>query len=54
MRERAEGVGGLLLVRSEPGRGTRFRLRFPALTPSAAETPAGPEEDLAPSGRPGA
>ena len=40
MRERAEGVGGQLVVRSEPGRGTIVRASIPYRAPAEEGTPA--------------
>ena len=37
MRERLEGVGGRLVVESEPGRGTRMRFTLPVPTNESAE-----------------
>jgi signal transduction histidine kinase len=35
MRERAEGIGGVLEVRSTPGRGTTISLAVPLVEPGA-------------------
>lgn len=44
MRERAEAIGGELLVRSAPGSGARVAVRFPMAGAPALQTPAaGPE-----------
>ena len=39
MRERAEGVGGQLVVRSEPGRGTIVRASIPYRAAADEATP---------------
>jgi len=43
MRERAESVGGVLVVRSEPGRGTIIRASIPYESVSAQVTPLQPD-----------
>ena len=43
MRERAESVGGALVVRSEPGRGTIIRASIPYESTSALVTPLRPD-----------
>src|SRR5437867_4515698 len=52
MRERAEGVGGQLVVRSEPGRGTIVRATIPYRVTVAGESPGWTDtvEDTEPRG----